>query len=60
MSQRKTEITVMQENDSGQMVLMDRCTLTAESTADAARAYAALFGAVQRPDPAQPREESTA
>jgi hypothetical protein len=41
---KKFEITVLAENDSGQMVLMDRCTLQAENTADSARIYAKLFG----------------
>lgn len=40
----KTEITVlMQREAQSPMTLMDRCTLDATSTADAARQYAALF-----------------
>jgi hypothetical protein len=40
---RKFEITVLGENNSGNMILMDRCTMTAGNTADAARQYARLF-----------------
>jgi hypothetical protein len=40
----KTEITVlMQREAQSPMTLMDRCTLDATSTADAARQYARLF-----------------
>ena len=45
----KFEITVMAENGSGQMVLMDRCTLTANKTSDAARQYAELFAQLSQP-----------
>jgi hypothetical protein len=37
------EITVMAKNDAGRMELIDRCTINATDTADAAKRYAALF-----------------
>jgi len=40
------EITVMRaESENSPLVMMDRCTLEADSTADAARTYAGLFTA---------------
>lgn len=37
------EITVLAQNDDGQMVLADRVAISADTTADAAKRYAALF-----------------
>ena len=40
----RTEIMIlMQREPNGPMVLMDRCTLEASDTKDAAEKYAALF-----------------
>lgn len=41
---RKFEITVLAQDDNGNMILQDRCTISAADTADAARKYAELFG----------------
>jgi hypothetical protein len=49
---KKFEITVMAENPGGQMIMMDRCVLRAQDTADAARQYAQLFPSNQ-PDPGE-------